>query len=334
MINSRNKKKLIIRFLNGEMSLPERRELEMWINLNDENLQYFHMVKALYDATHKELNKIANTDAEWKRLNERIRKEKKKARKKRLLVTYRNIAAVLLIPLIVAGALYLTGTSKATKVTFNNKITALTPKGEKSKLILPDNTVVWLNSGSKLSYSNFGNNGLRKVELEGEAFFDVAKDKQHPFIVITKDYDVKVLGTKFNVRSYSNENTSETVLEEGSVEITLQSGEKYMLSPGQMAVAGEKTALNISNVSVINKICWKNNILKLNNTPVKDMVPMLERWYGVHIDVTDMSRVADKRFTMTIKTESLQEVLQLMKYVTPIKYSVNGDNVKIEFLDV
>jgi ferric-dicitrate binding protein FerR (iron transport regulator) len=230
--------------------------------------------------------------------------------------------------------LYLTGTSKATKVTFNNKITALTPKGEKSKLILPDNTVVWLNSGSKLSYSNFGNNGLRKVELEGEAFFDVAKDKQHPFIVITKDYDVKVLGTKFNVRSYSNENTSETVLEEGSVEITLQSGEKYMLSPGQMAVAGEKTALNISNVSVINKICWKNNILKLNNTPVKDMVPMLERWYGVHIDVTDMSRVADKRFTMTIKTESLQEVLQLMKYVTPIKYSVNGDNVKIEFLDV
>jgi hypothetical protein len=64
------------------------------------------------------------------------------------------------------------------------------------------------------------------------------------------------------------------------------------------------------------------------------MVPMLERWYGVHIDVTDMSRVADKRFTMTIKTESLQEVLQLMKYVTPIKYSVNGDNVKIEFLDV
>ncbi|NPA36680.1 MAG: hypothetical protein GXO47_07505, partial [Chlorobi bacterium] len=78
MLNQQNKKRAIIRFLNGEMTLQERRELEIWINLSNENLQFYNKIKALYDATHKELNKIARTDEEWKLLNDKIRQQKKR----------------------------------------------------------------------------------------------------------------------------------------------------------------------------------------------------------------------------------------------------------------
>ncbi|NPA37001.1 MAG: FecR family protein [Chlorobi bacterium] len=243
----------------------------------------------------------------------------------------RNIAAATLIPLIIT-TIYITEKKNSDRKKFDNKITAITSPGEKSKIILPDSSIVWLNSDSKLSYSNFGENGARRVSIEGEAFFEVTKNVSLPFIVTTKDYNVKVLGTKFNVRSYNNENESETVLEEGSVLIEMPDGQKFKLSPGQMALKVKEHKLSIKNVSVETKICWKDNILKFNNTPIKDMIPMLERWYGVHIIVPNLTNVSDKRITMTIKTESLHEVLQLIKYVTPIKYSINGDNVKIIFL--
>ncbi len=103
--------------------------------------------------------------------------------------------------------------------------------------------------------------------------------------------------------------------------------------PGQMAVAGNTGDVRIETAIAKDVICWKNNILRFNNTPVKEIVPMLEHWYGVSIDVKNMDKAADKRFTMTIKTESLKETLQLIKYVTPIKYSVNGEKVELKFLD-
>jgi len=328
-----NTKTKIIRFLNGEMTFKERRDLELWINMKDENSQYFHELKALYDATHNELNNLAHTDKEWKRFKERVITENRK-NSRRFIKIYQKVAAVLILPLMIAGFLYSSTEHTSADSYLNNKLVIVSPLGEKSQVILPDSTKVWLNSASKLTYSNFGTDGTRTVHLEGEGFFSVTKDSKHPFIVVTKDYKVKVLGTKFNVRSYPDEVVSETILEEGKVTIDFSDGRSYNLKPGQMAVAGKENNFNISEVNAENLICWKNNVLKLNNTKVIDLIPMLERWYGVHIEIPQVSKVADKRFTMTIKTESLHEVLQLMKYVTPLKYSIKGEQVKIEFLDI
>jgi ferric-dicitrate binding protein FerR (iron transport regulator) len=328
-----NTKTKIISFLNGEMTFKERRELELWIDLTDENTQYFHELKSLYNATHNELNNLAQTDKEWKRFKERITKERK-MKSLGFIRIFQKAAAVLILPVMVAGFLYSSRTHVTSDTYKNNKLVIVSPLGEKSQVILPDSTKVWLNSASKLTYSNFGADGTRTVHLEGEGFFSVTKDSKHPFIVVTKDYSVKVLGTRFNVRSYPDEVASETILEEGKVTIDFSDGRSYKLNPGQMAVTSDDNHFSIENVNVKTLVCWKENVLKINNTSVKDLVPMLERWYGVHVEIPQMSRVADKRFTMTIKTESLQEVLQLMKYVTPLKYSIKGENVKIEFLDI
>ncbi len=322
----------IVCFLNGEMPNAERKELEKWIYENEDNLKYFNEIKTIYDAAHGELNNIAQTDREWQRLVDRINFERKK--RFNLFKLYRNVAAILLIPLLGLGLFYYYGTKSDSAGYGNMDLVVVTPAGQKSELILPDSTRVWLNSGSRLSYSSFGADGVRKVNLEGEGYFEVKKDSKHPFIVSTKDYNVKVLGTKFNVRSYAGDGMTETLLEEGKVAISFSDGRRYELIPGQMASGGDKGKLKIENVKPENVVCWKNNVLRFNNTPLREMAPMLEHWYGVKINVKNMDKVAGKRFTMTIKTESLKETLQLMKYVIPLKYSINGENVEIVFLDI
>jgi len=331
-MNLKVDKSSIVRFLNGEMPVAERKELEKWIYESESNLKYFNEVKTIFDAAHNELNKIAQTDKEWRRFVARITSEGK--RRINLLKLYQKVAAVLLIPLMGLGLFYYYSTNNDEAGYKDRDLVVVTPAGQKSRLILPDSTLVWLNSGTKLSYSSFGANGIRKVHLEGEGYFEVKKDSEHPFIVSTKDYDVKVLGTKFNVRSYAGDGMTETMLEEGKVAISFSDGRRYELTPGQMAMGGNKGKLKIENVKAGNVVCWKNNVLRFNNTPVKEMIPMLETWYGVKIRVDNMNKVGNKRFTMTIKTESLKESLQLMKFVTPLKYSIHGENVEIVFLDL
>ena len=332
MIAEKNIKAFIIRFLNGEMTSGERRELEVWINLDEKNSRYFNEIKALYQATHKELNKIAGTEEEWKRFENRIKKENRKA-KINFIRVFEKIAAVLILPLIAGGFFYFTKVNASVGVHKPGKLVVVSPSGQKSRIILPDSTCVWLNSDSKLTYTAFNDHGFRKVFLEGEGYFEVTKNKENPFVVSTRNFDVKVVGTKFNVRSYNDEKADETILEEGKVLVNFHNGQKYKLLPGQMISKMKGGEAKIKKVNVKNLVCWKNNILKINNTPVKDMVPMLERWYGVHIVIPDMDKIADKRFTMTIKTESLREVLKLMKYITPMKYTINGGDVEINFLD-
>jgi len=306
--------------------------LEAWINENEKNKKYFEDIRSLYDAAHKELNEIAGTDKEWERFTQRVVNDRRK--KPDVLQVLIRVAAILLLPVVGLGIFYFYAGNSGDTAYSNEKLTVVAPLGQKSKLILPDSTVVWLNSGSKLSYTIFSENTKREVDLSGEAYFEVTRDKKHPFVVSTKDYEIKVLGTKFNVRSYDYDKATETALEEGKVAITFSNGKKYELIPGQVALASNTANMEIKNADIRSIVCWKNNVLRFSNTPVKEMVPMLERWYGVHINVKNMDKAGEKCFTMTIKTESLNEALQLIKYVTPIKYSVKGDNVEIEFLNI
>ncbi len=321
----------IIRFLNGEMSLKERKELVKWILEGERNLKYFNDIKAVYEAVHNELNSIAGTNKEWERFLKRIERERRK--KTNWLGVITKAAAILLLPVMALGLSFYFNASTLEKGLQAEKLVVITPKGQKSKVILPDSTVVWLNSGTQLSYSNFNKEGSRHVRLEGEGYFEVTKDAEHPFIVSTKDYDVKVLGTKFNVRSYNGDENTQTALAEGKVLLLFTDGRSFYLKPGQVAMASNIGKVKVKRTNTNNIICWKNNVLRFDNTSVKDIVPRLEHWYGVKIYVRNMKKNVDKRYTMTIKTESLKETLQLMKYVTPLKYSINGDKVELEFLD-
>lgn len=235
-----------------------------------------------------------------------------------------RVAAILIVPLFLVSAfLYFRNLHEQT-------VQYIVPNGQKSNVILADGTNVWLNSGSTLTYSADYRN-RRKVQLTGEAFFDVATDKKNPFLVETRDYTVKVYGTQFNLRAYADSEESETVLKEGSVSIIINGKDEVKLTPGQRFFQDENKKYSLSKVNPDLYMSWKDNLLRINNERLQELIVRMERWYGVNIQVEKMEQVKDLRYTLTIKTESLREMLELMKFVTPLKYEIYGENVSLRY---
>lgn len=235
-------------------------------------------------------------------------------------------AAILVLPLLMAGSYFYLNLPDKDPQT----VQYIVPRGEKSNMILSDGTRIWLNSGSTLSYESNGKQ-VRKVYLTGEAFFDVTKNKGKPFLVETENYTIKVYGTQFNVRAYDDMTCSETILKEGMVTISLEGQKTVKLKPGQRFFLNKEKRYEISDVNPDLYLNWKENILKISNEELESLVIRIERWYGVKIQIEDFERVKHLRYTLTIKTESLREMLELMKYVTPFSYEINGENVTLKY---
>ncbi|MGV8096098.1 MAG: FecR family protein [Mangrovibacterium sp.] len=251
----------------------------------------------------------------------------RKIRQRKRSLWWSRAAAVFLLPLLMAGTyLYLNLRTDESPQTIRH----IVPAGEKSNVVLNDGTSVWLNSGSTLSYET-NSRHVRKVRLAGEAFFEVVKNPKKPFLVETKNYTVKVYGTQFNVKTYDDMTCSETILKEGIVTIFLEDREAVNLKPGQRFFLNKEKRYEISDVNPDLYLNWKENILKISNEELESLVIRMERWYGVKIQIEDFERVKHLRYTLTIKTESLREMLELMKYVTPFSYEINGENVTLKY---
>ena len=274
-------------------------------------------------------------------------KEEKKEKKSRHLfpvskqVRFMLRAAAIMIPVVCAG-LYLLLQQKdltplATGALPSNAVEQrINPSGQKSVLFLSDGTKVWLNAASKLTYAReFGTEGTRDVYLEGEAFFDVVHDRERPFIVHTSSIAVKVLGTSFNVKSYSEEETVETTLVDGKVQI-VQSDENGRqaaaidLKPNQRAVFDKVSGvMNVKEVQALNSGLWKEDRLIFDEEPIDNVILQLERWYNVKIHVKKRGQLNCK-LTARIGKESLQEVLKLIEATHDIRYTIVGQEVFIE----
>jgi ferric-dicitrate binding protein FerR (iron transport regulator) len=245
-----------------------------------------------------------------------------------LASNWRKVAAILLLP-VIGLSLYLSVGKPRYEVT-GQMVQYIVPEGQKSKVILSDGSMVWLNSGSTLSVSlDKGEN--RKVQLSGEAYFEVIKNPKEPFVVKTKCYSVKVFGTKFNVRSYNNQLESETVLKEGSISIISQTQEELKMVPGQRFFLDSEKKHTLSEVDPDVYTSWKENVLKIDNERLQDLMVQMEHWYGIKIQIKDFDRVKNLRYTLTIKTESLREMLELMNFVTPLKYKIDGERVFLNY---
>ena len=211
--------------------------------------------------------------------------------------------------------------------------TTIAPKGSISQLVLPDNSIVYLNAGSELKYTTEGLNGKREVFLVGEAWFDVAKNKSKTFIVHTGLYNVNVFGTKFNVKAYKTDDEIVTTLEEGSVQITSSATfklkENLMIRSGeQLVYNSQKNNVEVKQVNPHIFTAWKNNRLIFINMNLKELIILLERKYGVDIEVTD-NVILDFHYDGSIKNESIIEVLDLLKETLPIKYKIEGQTILI-----
>lgn len=253
---------------------------------------------------------------------------------------------------LLAGMLlfFFTGREPGLKKQLHNVVS--TRLGSKSKVQLPDGTVVVLNSGSRLTYDQAFNGTLREVHLVGEAFFDVAKDKGRPFIIHTNTVDVKVLGTVFNLRAYPDEQTTETSLIHGSVEvmllaspdkkIVLKPSEKLVvqntpppaLAPAQTAAASAVPLVtiskvhNIKNDSSILETSWVDNKLAFDNESLELIAQKMERWYDVEIFITDEA-LKKPTYTITLEGEGVEEALNALKITGGFSYSINKKEVRI-----
>lgn len=211
---------------------------------------------------------------------------------------------------------------------------AFNPEGRKSRIALPDGSMVNLNAESTLLFPAEFNDSLRIVELKGEAFFDVVENKNKPFIVKTNDIETRVLGTTFNVRAFEDEKEINVALVSGKVRVTAP-GKTTTQNKNHILLPGEKLTYNKSEASYVKspfditeETGWKDEILVFKNTDFKDFITLLERWYGVEINVTN---APEKKWSVNgrFKNESLEEVLIGVQFTYEIEYEIENKIVTL-----
>lgn len=212
-------------------------------------------------------------------------------------------------------------TSKENGNSFN---TLSTPTGGQYNIVLADGTKVFLNAVSSIKYPTQFNGDQRVVELEGEAYFEVAKDKSKPFIVKSDKQTIEVLGTHFNVHAYNNEAAVKTTLLEGSVAVSSKN-QKAILKPGQQSNISDNAKIAIREVDTEAAIAWKNGRFKFDNADLKSVMKQLERWYGIKVEYR--GDVSDVRFNGgTFRNKNLSEVLKVLE-LSNIKFKVEGKTI-------
>lgn len=203
--------------------------------------------------------------------------------------------------------------------------TLSTPTGGQYNIVLADGTKVYLNTVSSIKYPTQFNGDQRVVELEGEAYFEVAKNKNKPFIVKSSNQSIEVLGTHFNVHAYNNESVLKTTLLEGSVAVSYKN-QKSILKPGQQSSVSDNFAkIKIREVDTEAAIAWKNGRFKFDNADLKTVMKQLERWYGIKVEYR--GDVSDVRFNGgTFMNKNLSEVLKVLE-LSNIKFKVEGKTI-------
>ena len=196
------------------------------------------------------------------------------------------------------------------------------PRTQMSKVTLPDGTIIWLNSGTTIRYPDRFTDKIRSVSLSGEAYFEVARMADKPFIVITSDMKVKVFGTSFNVSAYQDDETTSVTLVEGKVDVQNSAGKTIaQLNPGQLAVKNKKEPnVNLQNVETSFYKAWIDGRIYFDDQPLNEIAVKLERWFNVDILFAN-ERLKSYRFTGTIlKNKPVDQIMQALELLAPISF--------------
>ena len=238
---------------------------------------------------------------------------------------YLSVAAI--FSGILLGGNYLARFYGINFFTNNQSIVVSADKGQRIVCSLPDGTKVWLNSDSKLEYPKQFAKKSRRVKLTGEAYFDVVKNPIQPFIVEASLISIKVLGTKFNVKSYPREKTIETTLESGSVSLQQigagSSAKPVIIKPQQKATYSiDHQEFKLESVNSDLLTSWKDGKLIFDNELINEVALKIERHFGLKVDVSNCK--PDDRITLTVKEETIDEVLRLIQLTTPVNFRVEN----------
>jgi ferric-dicitrate binding protein FerR (iron transport regulator) len=248
----------------------------------------------------------------------------------RILKVYQKVAAFLLIPIIGLGIIFWVSQYGRVVEQFTETIS---PRGQKSQIVLADGTKVWLNSDTKIKYPGNFSKDQRDVYLDGEAFFEVAKNAHQPFVVHTSGVSVKVLGTKFNVKAYPDEDQIETSLFEGKVnllqnDVTTGIKVETEVKPGQSIIYSRTTDQLVESKFPGEEINgWKKNQLIFKDDTFNNLVLKVERWYNVDV-VYDENQFKDRRLTVELyEGERLELLMNIISHVLSVDYKYDDGKV-------
>lgn len=312
----------LIQYITGNLDETEASLVRQWINLSDENRQEFFRLKNIYSLSFSG-NEHTDLTKEYETLREKI-EAGKKLKTYNMLVSTLKYAAVLAITLL---AVYFFEWRKSKELPTEplavfHQVTA--PPGQISEFIYADGTRIWLNSGTTLRFPANQSKEAREIYLEGEAYFEVTNNEDIPFVVYSGPQIVKVFGTSFNIRAYSDMEYFETTLVSGSLGIqSANHTGMVMLTPGEQlkfSLTGEKNI--IQKVETYPYEAWKNGKLIFRNKLLGEIAADLERWYNVKISFHD-EKIREFRFSGTIlKYKPIDQILEAIKLTSPIRFTI------------
>jgi ferric-dicitrate binding protein FerR (iron transport regulator) len=256
------------------------------------------------------------------RIESEIKPDSNKVKHTRLYKKLMRVAAIMAIPIVsVFATLHI---SRLHEASTDRTLTVSAAEGQKANLTLPDGTKVWLNSGTTLSYSPDFNRRDRVVELDGEAYFDVAYDKRKMFSVNTEGMRINVFGTSFNVKNHDADRYASATLVHGSIEAITDNG-AFMQQPNQRLVYDKRLNRTTPPIEVAVKDYteWRNNILRFANESLAEIVSTLERHYNVDIIISD-AELNNMRISGTMPNTGLKSIMEVLSLTSPILYKFDG----------
>jgi len=317
---------LLNKYLAGNTSKDEVSRL-MDLSKSSAELQ-----KELEDA-NRILNKLddlklmkqLNSSVALTNVKERMKKYKEK---KGWLYYAQKVAAVLFLPLLLFSIyqVFISDNNffqASSQLAYNE---VLTPSGIRSVFELPDGTSVWMNGNTKIKYPLEFNGNERRIYLEGEAYFKVAKNKKKPFIVDVGELNVQAVGTEFNCMAYPSDKSIITTLTEGSVKITRGQGDvkkgEYLLNSGEILTFElEKNQFFLRKGDLEKYVSWRSGKFVFRNDPLEVVCQKLGRWFNADIEIED-DELKNYSFTGTFKDEGLNEILELISITSPVIYKL------------
>lgn len=367
---------LLTKYLNNEATESETYQVKTWIEVSDENKIVFEKIQKAWNLatasagmnewtqkTSKEQFLLKLLKAEVDENNNLLASQTNSWKIIRNVLAYAAVILILIgIPTLFIYRHYYVTSDKPIVENIFTQISA--PKGSKTEMVLADGTKVWLNAGSTLKFNNNFNNKTREVYLDGEAYFDVAKNKLKPFLVKTSKITLRVLGTSFNVKSYSEEKTIETTLIKGEVKVEKRDSDghisDYFLKPNQKAIfnkidgeikfydlSEKKTEKEIADValpstmpannqgnvervsSLVEKdISWKDGYFLVFDETLESIMIKIARRFDLKIEFKNET-IKQLRYSGKIKESTPEQILEALKITSPIEYEMTGNQVVI-----
>lgn len=319
---------LIVSYLKGEATNDQQKELLAWLELSEENRFYFRSIKDVYDLGRIESDiRDSQVDRQWHKFLDKVfpvYNTNSWLRIGHILLRY---AAVFAFGLI---CMQLISYFISDKETYSKVTKVETGVGERSKVSLPDGSIVWVNACSSISYDESFGKENRTIRMRGEAFFDVEKDQSKPFLVHAEPFTFRVTGTSFNVYAFDEEDEISLALIEGSV--TAEKG-SYMekLRPGEVLVY-DKTQAKISHRKLISSsyTAWRYGEMFFDKMTFEDLTRRLERNFNVKFKFENQKIKKESFGGSFRKYESLETIMRVISTSTPVKYRIEKDTVYIK----